>query len=247
MTQLFQLLPASSFTMRKLILQIAGAFITSNKNQVLSRAIPRYRLLTQHLRRAAGFAKLISALFLFGNVSAAFAQELEAKGRIIFPYPGAGAQIGQGWDSFGERGTTGFCVSVEGQRLEHTSFESHVEQIQSTYSLIKKVTSSISAAYSGGSFGGSASASSEKELRIDSDDQNFLFTFESSSGSTFAVPPGTYSSKIALTGDDNTVLQSVRSPVGEEKFLNYLGNAPLTIKPGFLKFSDDANEAHRPI
>src|SRR5580704_2078221 len=72
-----------------------------------------------------------------------------------YPYPNAGARIGQGWDSFNERATGASCVDVVEAPLEKASFETHVEQIQSTYSLATQTTTSVSASYSG--FGASAS------------------------------------------------------------------------------------------
>ncbi|UCI23974.1 hypothetical protein [Mesorhizobium sp. B2-8-5] len=159
--------------------------------------------------------------------------------RIVYPYPAAGVQIGQGWDSFGERGTASFCVSVDEAKLEHSSFESSVEQIQSTFSFVKKTTSSVSAAYNGGGgFGGSASASSSKEIRINSDDQNFLFTFVSSSGSTFAVPSGTYDRHISV--EDLEFSKSIDSATAEERLVSRLDSLPLQVKGGSFTFSDQA-------
>jgi hypothetical protein len=104
-------------------------------------------------------------------------------------YPSSGVQIGQGWDSFNSQAAPATCVIVDEVRLEQESYSSAVEQIQSTYSLTKKFTTSVSGSYNGAGGGVSGSLSTSKQASINSDYQNFLFTFESSNGSTFAASP----------------------------------------------------------
>lgn len=108
----------------------------------------------------------------------------------VFPYPANGVTVGQGWDTFNNAGTAGSCVNVDTTRLERSSFSSDVQQVISTYSLLRTVETSVSASYKGAGGKVKASASTSSSRQVKSDDQNFLFNFESWDGSTFAVPPG---------------------------------------------------------
>ncbi|NKK58828.1 hypothetical protein GFM44_23305 [Rhizobium leguminosarum bv. viciae] len=169
----------------------------------------------------------------------ALAQDMSNSATITYAYPSSGVQIGQGWDSFEERGTGSYCINVEEAKLEKSSFDSTVEQIQSRYTYIKKTTSSVSASYNGGSFGASGSGTSSKSLRIDSDDQNFLFTFTAASGSTFAAPPGTFRRDLRLTEDMAKIVESIDGPAAEEKLLDLLdGSAALSVNSGTFLFSE---------
>ncbi|MER8599352.1 hypothetical protein NKH09_15890 [Mesorhizobium sp. M1339] len=181
-------------------------------------------------------AVLMLPLTCFGSAHGETKQELNL-GSVVYPYPQSGVQIGQGWDSFNEMGTPAGCVNVEIAPLEVNSYSSAVEQMQSSYQYIKKVMASVSAAYNGGSFGGSGGASYSKQLRIDSDDQNFLFTFESSAGGTFAVPRGSLAHPSTLSEVDKALITSIHSPAGEEKLLNRLGASRLQVEGTSIAFS----------
>jgi len=148
-----------------------------------------------------------------------------------YPYPNGGAKLGQGWDSFNQRATAGSCVEFAETRLEKSSFETHVEQIQSSYSLITKTTTSVSASYSGFGAGGSGSVSSSSSLNINTDDQNFLFTFESSDGSTFAVAPDKgESGGLELSDQAVKGLTAVKSDAAQQTYLaKLLGRSPLSV------------------
>jgi hypothetical protein len=160
-----------------------------------------------------------------------------------YSYPNAGAKIGQGWDSFNERGTTAACVEVAEARLETASFETHVEQIQSTYSLITKATTSVSAAYNGFGATASGSISTNTSLSINTDDQNFLFTFESSDGSTFAVPPGARDiDGLELSDQSIKGLTALKSEAAQQNYLAKFwerpplaGGGAITLTPAALE------------
>jgi hypothetical protein len=159
----------------------------------------------------------------------------------IYPYPESGVLIGQGWDSFNERGTASSCVDVDAVPLERTSYQTRVEQIQSTYSLIKKMTTSISASYNGAGAGGSASFTSSKQNQINSDDQNFLFSFESSNGSTFAVPQGS-ANKLRFNLDETTLklVEATKSENAQSNLLDALLSRPASFDAGTIKLTKDA-------
>lgn len=108
-----------------------------------------------------------------------------------FPYPESGAFIGQGWNSISGMPTSSSCVSVDVAPLETTTYNSQAKRIQSSLEIEKR--SSFSANVSG--FGGSAGYKSNSQNKINSDDQNFMLSFESSHGSTFAVPPDSMSTQ----------------------------------------------------
>jgi hypothetical protein len=144
----------------------------------------------------------------------------------VYLYPASGVKIGEGWNSLREGGTAATCVTVDEQPLEQSSYQTSVEQIQSTYSLATKVTTSVSASYKGFGIGASASANSGSQSTISLDGQNFLFTFKGEYQSTFGAPPTitsdplqpppdkgekptTYSGKrITLTDDAANLLKS---------------------------------------
>jgi hypothetical protein len=104
-----------------------------------------------------------------------------------FPYPFDGVVIGQGWDSFSEGGTQAQCVDVVEVAIESTAFNTSVEQIKSTYGLLKEqsVKASVSGSY--GAYSGSASAEASRSQKLETDFENILFSFVASVGSTRAV------------------------------------------------------------
>ncbi len=104
-----------------------------------------------------------------------------------YPYPVDGALLGQGWDSYLERPTTGGCVVVEERRLERSRFTSNLVETKSTSSLVESKSLAVSAAYSGFLFSASGSLDKSSSRKINADALHFLFTFEAETGSTFAV------------------------------------------------------------
>jgi hypothetical protein len=127
-------------------------------------------------------------------------------GQAVYPYPSAGVALGQGWDSIRERGTAASCVTFASANLPQSSYQASVEQVQSTYSLATKVTTSVSASYNGFGASASGSLSTSSESTVSSDDQNFLFTFQSESGSTYTIPPGLGSAPAPNAGATRIVL-----------------------------------------
>jgi hypothetical protein len=107
-----------------------------------------------------------------------------------FPYPTDGVVIGQGWDSFTERGTQAQCVAVTEVAIESNSFDTSVEEIKSTFSLVKDQSMSASLGGSFGGFGGSGSVSSTTSHKLETDFSNVLFSFNASIGSTRAIGIG---------------------------------------------------------
>jgi hypothetical protein len=190
--------------------------------------------------RAPRFGLLSNLLvaMIFFAPTAAKAQAHSAE----YPYPKAGAKIGQGWDSFNERATTASCVEVAEVRLETASFKTHVEQIQSTYSLITKTTTSVSAAYNGFGVGASGSFSTSSSLSINTDDQNFLFTFESSDGSTFATAPDSQRDDgFALSDQAVKGLTALKSDAAQQNYLAKFWQSPLA-GTGAIKLTAAATE-----
>ena len=80
------------------------------------------------------------------------------RGLARYPYPNDGVEIGQGWDSFSEKGTPSRCVEVIEVPIESSAFESNTSEIMSTYSLMKsqslqaKLSGSLGGFSGGGSF-----------------------------------------------------------------------------------------------
>ena len=54
-------------------------------------------------------------------------------------------------------------------------------------------------------------------MQVNSDDQNFLFTFESISGSTFAVPPGT--KQFEVSDSAFKLLETVKSDRAQDNLV----------------------------
>lgn len=145
-------------------------------------------------------------LFIAESTSLAAADvEVEALDRVgggkknfvstsTFEYPDNGVVIGQGFDMFSERGTTGRCVDVIEVPIESSEYTNDFREVKSTYSLFKKRATSIAASGSIGGFSGSASYSSEKSHKLDLEKINLLFEFGSNIAGTKAVgvpPKGT--------------------------------------------------------
>ncbi len=107
-----------------------------------------------------------------------------------FLYPPDGVVIGQGWDSFTERGTQAQCVAITEVAIESNSFDTSVEEIKSTFSLLKEQNMSASLGGSFGGFGGSGSVSSGTSKKLETDFANVLFSFDASIGSTRAIGIG---------------------------------------------------------
>jgi hypothetical protein len=92
-----------------------------------------------------------------------------------------------------------------------------VQQLKSTFSLLKKITTSVSASYNAGGGGASGSVDTSHQMQVNSDDQNFLFTFESISGSTFAVPPGT--KQFEVSDSAFKLLETVKSDRAQDNLV----------------------------
>jgi hypothetical protein len=196
----------------------------------------------------AGTASVVISLFAALSVQAQEKGPTQAQGTSAAPalpsatysYPDDGAKLGQGWDSFNNRGTTATCVEFVEAKLERSSFETQVEQIQSSYSLVTKTTTSVSASYSGFGVSASGEVSSSHSLSINSDDQNFLFTFRSLNGSTFAVPvnaPG--SPQLDLSEQGDKTLGHLKSDLSQDAFLKKYW-AAVPERGGFIKLTNDA-------
>lgn len=155
----------------------------------------------------------------------------------IYPYPQSGAQIGQGWDTFNSATTTISCVTVEAAKLEQTSYALSVEQIMSTYSLLRTVESSISVSYKGGGARGSASFSQSRSRQLKADDQNILFNYESLDGGTFAVAPGNSRSSLADDAALKTILSG--SKVNDRIVDAYLAQ-PMRFGGGGIHLTEEA-------
>jgi K+-transporting ATPase c subunit len=115
------------------------------------------------------------------------------------PYPPDGAVIGQGWDSFKERATQAQCVAVTEVAIESDSFDTDVEEIKSTFSLLKEQSMSASIGGSFGGFGASGSVSSSSSHKLETDFENVLFSFNASVGSSRAVGVGGQGEPFALS------------------------------------------------
>lgn len=160
-----------------------------------------------------------------------------------FPYPDSGVRIGQGWDSFLERGTAASCVEVAEVHLEQDSFQTSVEQIQSSFELATRSTTSVSASFGGMGGGASASFSTSKSRKINSDDQNFLFSFESASGSTFAVAPDSVGTEHTSPSEPSIkALNALKGENSQQSFIATLASRPPKIDDGLIKLTKRASE-----
>ena len=106
---------------------------------------------------------------------------------ITYAYPDDGVVIGQGWNSFAERGTVSRCVDVIEVPIESSTFTNDFKEIKSLFSLFKKQTISIAASGSFGGFSGSGSYSSEQSQKLDTENINLLYEFRSNVAGTRAV------------------------------------------------------------
>jgi hypothetical protein len=187
-------------------------------------------------------AILLGAGMLATSIGDAIAQSLPPK-VLTYPYPAAGVRIGQGWDGFNLQGTAGSCVNVSEAVLEQSAFDTSMEQLQSTYSLVTKTTTSVSAAYRG--FGASASGSmnTSSSFRLRSDDQNVMFSFKSSHGSTFAVPPH-HSSDKRLEMSEHAVkaLAALKSESTQQAYLARILQQPGSFPTGVIELTEEAKK-----
>jgi len=162
----------------------------------------------------------------------------------IYPYPQGGALIGQGWDTFNNAGTTGSCVKVDAAKLEQSSFSLEVQQVLSSYSLLRTVQASVSASYKGGGGSVSGSVSKSSSRQIKTDDQNVLFNYESLDGSTFAVAPGAVQDDLVssepklkmLTSAPNVNDRIVRQLLEQP---THFGGSTIQLTPEALDLLDD--------
>lgn len=159
-----------------------------------------------------------------------------------YPYPANGALLGQGWDTFNDSPTTSSCVDVEAAPLERSSYTSNVEHVISTYSLLKEVAVSASASYSGTGTKASANVVAKRTNQVRTDAQNFLFTFESSSGSTFAVAPGTVQQN-GINPTDSTVklMDAAKGEMAQERLATALSTQLPSFKGASIKLSTEAS------
>jgi len=159
----------------------------------------------------------------------------------VYPYPQSGVRIGQGWDSFNEQGTSAACVNVAETRLERASYETQVQQVQGSYSLATQATTSISASYRGMGASASGSLATSSSLTVSADDQNFLFTFSSSAGSTFAVPPqDSEGDPKPLSEEISKGLAALKSDAAQQLYLNQILQKPQTYRTGNIELTGDA-------
>jgi hypothetical protein len=155
-----------------------------------------------------------------------------------FPYPESGVKIGQGWDSFNQRATTASCVEASETRIEQASFDTHVEQLRSSYSLVTKTTTSISAAYGGFGFKASGKVSDAASTNLNTDDQKVLFTFESSNGSTFAASPNQPSQDIELSDQAVKALAALKSDTAQQTYFSGIWSQPNAAHSGAIRMAD---------
>jgi hypothetical protein len=164
-----------------------------------------------------------------------------------YPYPSGGVVIGQGWDSFREEGTGASCVDVDAVALEKSTYRTDVEHLKSTYSLVTQTTTSVSAAYKGGVANVSGSLNSSHSMQINSDDQNFLFTFESSNGSTFAVAPNTTVSKnLELSPSALKLLEAAKDESVQQAVLSAVLNRSNGFAGHFIRLTPEARKLIAP-
>jgi len=164
----------------------------------------------------------------------------------MYTYPQEGVVIGQGWDSFNEKGTTALCVTVEVVPLERRSFRQNVEQLFSSYSLITKTSSSISASYKGSAGKASGRTETSKDRTISTDDQNFLFSFESVNGSTFAVPPGSIAGEqSAFSGEFEKILGTAKPGQGYDQIISAALSRPTRNGAARIQLTADAEKLLR--
>lgn len=157
----------------------------------------------------------------------------------IYPYPESGVLVGQGWDTFNATGTAGSCVAVEAVKLERSTYAMDVKEIQSSYSLLRTVESSVSASYKGAGVGGSASMSKSNSRQINSDAQNILFNFESQDGSTFAVAEGTVHNPV-LT--EPLMKAAVENPAVNDRIIRLLLDQPTQYTGKTIQLTDYAKK-----
>ena len=133
----------------------------------LTKVTSRRERLSQMTMNIRSNQLIFVALIAFGIiVTAPFAQADNNQPIAIFPYPESGVVIGQGWDSFNERGTSASCVNVKAVSLERATYATDVRQVLSTYSLTKTSTMSVSIAASGFGASGGGNMSSSNSFRV---------------------------------------------------------------------------------
>jgi len=121
-----------------------------------------------------------------------------------YAYPVNGVTLGEGWNAFSKTGTRMNCVQVSALPIEFSAFQTDVKQIISSLEIVKSRSGSLSASF--GTFG-SGSASASSSTRINADHQNFLFSFKSLVGSTFAVEPNVAQRNLIFTEEEKQVLR----------------------------------------
>lgn len=153
-------------------------------------------------------------------------------------YPSSGVHLGQGWDSFSGRGTTGTCVSVEEVPLEVSSFTTSAREIKSSYSLFKERSLAVAASYSGAGVSASASVDQSRAISLSGDRLHFLFEFKSDTSSTFAVPPGTVTNRL-LQSQLKDLFSTNSHEATQKRLMDDLSRYPLFLGLRF-KLVDEA-------
>lgn len=125
---------------------------------------------------------------------------------LAYDYPKNGIVIGQGFNLFDHSGTSETCVVGKTVTLEQTSYSTEVKQAMSSLDVEKSISGSASASF--GSFA-SGSVSMARSSKINSDSQNFIFSFVSNNGSTFLSGSGMVPDEPEVTNDDIKNLKSL--------------------------------------
>lgn len=157
-----------------------------------------------------------------------------------FQYPSKGVITGQGWNSFTEEGTPAVCVEVDIVPLEQSSFQTDVRQIHSTYSMHRSISTTVSASYKG-AWSASASATTNRERKINTDFNNVLFSMSALIGSTFAIPKGSMA-PLALGLDDKAgqLLRNVENGDVLSALTRRSTARPQQYRSGTIKLSAEA-------
>lgn len=162
-----------------------------------------------------------------------------------FTYPRDGVVMGQGWDSFTEKGTQAQCVEVAEVAIESSSFDTSVEEIKSTYSLLKEKSVLVSVAGSYGGASGSASTSSTRSTKLETDLANVLFSFVASTGSTRAIGVGGAESPLAglpAVGEGAKGTFQSSHPAAQTLILQLLAQQPREWRGSTVRLTSEAEK-----
>ena len=129
-----------------------------------------------------------SFLFLETPLADTLKDQLKNLQPYKIDYPSYGLSMGNGWDQFLGRRTPNTCVEFSETSIENNSFATDVRVIKNSYDLRKSQFAKLSGSLNLGFIKARASASTDRQEKINRDSVNILSEYKFTTGSTKLEP-----------------------------------------------------------